>query len=168
MSFLKDAGVSGATFLHHELGHVYHQQQNDGIRQASRRFFAGGHAPLFEMMWLEGFGVHLSQLVNPTAQAFDLFRSRSLETEMRAHWSRIQRIFRDDLVTDDRGQVTALLYEGDGARQVPAKAGYFVGFQLARELARNLSTRQLARLRGPALKDALAQTLEKLTFLQAG
>jgi hypothetical protein len=168
MSFLKGAGVSGATFLHHELGHVYHHQQNDSIRQAQRRFFAGGRAALFEMMWLEGLGVHLSQVLNPTASVFDLFRSRTLEAEMRARWPRLRGMFRDMLATEDREQVTALLYDGDATREIPAKAGYYVGFHLARELARNLSTRRLARLHGEALRAALTRGLENLAFESEG
>lgn len=45
---------------------------------------------------------------------------------------------------------------------LPPRFGYYVGYLVARELARDLPFETLLRLEGPALREAMAKALRRL------
>jgi hypothetical protein len=162
MRFAQQAGVAGAAFVHHELAHLHHQEQNREIRDAARAYFAGDRrepAKLHQILWLEGFAVFAAKLANPTASLFDLLRSRDIADRIHSRWREIAAMLRADFDATDADVIRRCVFTGDDSLHLPAKTGYYVGYLLASRLAANHRPAALARLRGQALRPALLSAL---------
>lgn len=163
MAFAPKAGVAGAAFLHHELTHLYHQQQNRAMRDASRAYFAGNlrkPAQLHQILWLEGFAVFVSHTLNPTASLFDLLRVRDLEQQVSARRREIHALLRESFDSSDVSVIRSCVFDGSKDRGLPPKTGYYVGYLMARRLAEKHDIVALARMRGAELRHALIEAID--------
>lgn len=145
-----------SVFVQHELAHLHHHQVNEEIREASASYFSGRPSSLARIVWLEGIAVHASGVLNPTAGARELFRSRTLPEHMRKHWGQVRDRFIGMHGSSEPAEIQKYVYDGDAAAGLPPRAGYYFGARLASELSkRGLSLRDLFLLRGPGLDEAL-------------
>jgi uncharacterized protein YjaZ len=140
-------------FFDHELFHIYHSQFPD----------PGAEDTLARALWREGLATYVAQALNPSVSERILFglpedmpaRARQLLPKLAAE-------LRTKLDSKDPKEYAAF-FLGNGARKdIPARSGYFVGYQVARELARKHTLAQLAHLHGPELRTAIAEALKRL------
>ena len=135
----------------HELFHLYH----------FRTFRASGG--LYRTLWAEGLAVYASAVVVPRhrdsaylgfpAQKMNRCRellpamARELKKEMGNNGPRIKRIYFGAEPNDT---------------PIPPEAGYYVGLQIVKSLARNHSLRELARMDAKTVYQVLARELSRL------
>lgn len=166
MGLLLDSQLARETFIHHELTHLHHQQMNEEIRVAAREFFArstASSAKLYQMMWLEGFAAHVSQVINPEAGSLEVFRSRDIDERMSQRWELCISKLREHFDSRDHGVISRYVFEGNESESIPGRAGYYIGSRIAARLAKKLSLTELAKLDGTRLRDALLDTLHQVT-----
>lgn len=153
------------TYLHHELTHVCHNQNNREMRQVTETFFqdrAGPRAKLYQLMWLEGLAVHCSKVLNPDASTSDILLSEDLPARVEARWARLIEGVQGNFDTVDRRVIINYVFAGDTAQDIPASAAYYIGMRVADEVAKRHDTRGLIRLQGEALRSEMLQALQRL------
>ncbi len=155
-----------APLFHHELFHVYH---------LALLAPAEGEPPrLYQALWFEGLAVHVAKSMHPEAaptvltlkeEMFQVSetRRRELFGELAAHLdSSDAALYRD-------------FFRGSGSRpDAPPRIGYFLGLRVAEHIAAQIAKatkhppgsaanlRELARLRDPELRQAIAEALAAL------
>lgn len=153
------------TYLHHELTHVCHNQNNREMRQVTETFFQdrpGPRAKLYQLMWLEGLAVHCSKVLNPDASTSDILLSEDLPARVEARWARLIEGVQGNFDTVDRRVIINYVFAGDTAQDIPASAAYYIGMRVADEVAKRRDTRGLIRLQGEALRSEMLQALQRL------
>ena len=153
------------TYLHHELTHVCHNQNNREMRQATRTFFQDRPGPavrLYQIMWLEGLAVHCSKVLNPDASTKDILLSEDLPARIEARWAPLIEGVKHNFDSVDSRVVINYVYSGDSAMDVPASAAYYIGMRVADEVAKRHDTRGLIRLQGEALRSEMWRALQGL------
>jgi hypothetical protein len=153
------------TYLHHELTHLCHNQNNREMRQATETFLQGRpgpHAKLYQIMWLEGLAVHCSKVLNPDASTSDTLLSEDLPARVEARWARLIEGVQGNFDTVDRRVILNYVFAGDTAQDIPASAAYYIGMRVADEVAKRHDTRGLIRLQGEALRSEMLEALQGL------
>jgi hypothetical protein len=153
------------TYLHHELTHLCHNQNNREMRQVTETFFQGRpgpHAKLYQIMWLEGLAVHCSKVLNPDASTSDILLSEDLPARVEARWARLIEGVQGNFDTIDRRIIINYVFAGDTAQDIPTSAAYYIGMRVADEVAKRHDTRGLIRLQGEALRSEMLQALQGL------
>jgi hypothetical protein len=153
------------TYLHHELTHLCHNQNNREMRQVTETFFQGRpgpHAKLYQVMWLEGLAVHCSKVLNPDATTSDILLSEDLPARVEARWARLIEGVQGNFDTVDRRVIINYVFAGDTAQDIPASTAYYIGARVADEVAKRRDTRGLIRLQGEALRSEMLQALQRL------
>jgi hypothetical protein len=154
--------VDMAVFVHHEMMHLYHAQNNPEMREAVASTFMnrGDHkTALYELVWMEGLASHASRVLNPTAPTRAFMSDRSMQ-ENDAARSRTARAFLDHLVSTDSATLDAYVYGASDA--VPPRASYYIGMLLAERLGQRYSLAALARLHGVELRNAISSELRRI------
>jgi hypothetical protein len=126
-------------FFQHELFHLY-QSQVLGADEPPETL-------VWWALWNEGLATYVSHELNPELSAAQVFwfpRDLDVQVERNlAHWAA--------LLLDDLDQTSGKPYQrwfnaGAPAEGPPPRAGYYLGYLLAQELARGRSLPELARL----------------------
>jgi len=143
--------------IDHETFHVYHHQAT-GVFGVDEQAI-----PTIEVgLWSEGLATFVSWRMNP-AVSLDIAllqpgipegarpRMPAIATELLAH-------------LEERDESTyARYFEGNKQPEgYPPRAGYYVGVLIAQNLSKRYSLRQLARLKGAELHDAIVSELQQL------
>jgi hypothetical protein len=139
-------------FFHHELFHVYHQQFFPGCEEA------------WCSLWAEGLATLVAHRLNPGATDAQLLLTspkplrpevdRDRKTAVCAVASRL-----DSKNPDDLG---GLFSSGPPVGELPPRFGYFVGYLVAEEAAKDRSLMQLAHLDRKAAREVVDASLKKL------
>lgn len=151
----KDANL--AALFHHELFHLHHQKLC-----AMPEPKPEGPNGLWPPLWTEGLAVYVSHHLNPKATLRELTLSQDMVTAADAKMAPLAReLLR--LLDDAREEDYRDFFLGAGARdEVPKRVGYYVGYRIARSLAKQMSFDRLVRLCGGELRTAVERELLRL------
>lgn len=142
-----------APLFHHELFHLYHRTVNpDCFRQPT----------LMMPLWTEGLATLVSQRLNPTATQAELLLPDSLVDRCMASLPQ--------LATELRAKLSSRLpqdfldfFDGSSKRSdVPARAGYYLGMLLVRDIGSKIPLTEMARLSGEDLRHEVEMALHHL------
>lgn len=158
--------VAFKTSVEHELTHLYQAQVNAEMRQATADLFMNsGAAPgarLYQIIWLEGLATWVSSKLNPDATPEQVFRSPTLEADVRARWHALRDSILRCLDSTKPGDINDLVFGGNAAKNIPRRTGYYVGMRIAQDLGKRYTYGQLARLSGRALRRDFAAAVRAL------
>ena len=137
-------------FFHHELFHVYHAQ-----------FVPERDAePFLVALWREGLATYVAQKLNPAAQGVSIFGlPPSTPGRVNAALSLHARTVRGLLDSRDREDLARWFTGVRETGEVPARAGYVLGFRIAERLGRQRGLRDLARASIGSLRADIEQAL---------
>jgi hypothetical protein len=140
-------------FFDHELFHIYHEQFPD----------PGAEGTLGRALWREGLATYVSQALNPSVSERVLFGlPEDMPARARQLLPKLAGELRAKLDSKDREEYAAFFLGNGPRKDIPARSGYFVGYQVARELARTRTLSQLAHLHGSELRTAIVEALRRL------
>lgn len=124
--------------VQHELFHLYHLQRLPGRPPAE--------TPLWWGMWAEGLATYATEIIDPARTPDQLiWFPRGVASRAAAARPEIARAMLGQL--DATGPAYAAFFGADGAPAgLPPRAGYYMGYLLARALGRDNSLDALARL----------------------
>jgi hypothetical protein len=160
------SSVGFKTSVEHELTHLYQAQVNAEMRRALADLFmnngAAQAASLYQIIWLEGLATWVSSRLNPDATAEQVFRSQTLEADVRVRWPVLRDSILSRLDSTKPGDINDFVFGGNPARHIPRRAGYYVGALVAAELGKRYSYAELARLSGGALRREFEEALQSV------
>ncbi len=145
-------GQSDVPFYHHELFHFYHSQHA----------FSGGS--LWRALWGEGLATLVSDELNPGATPQDMMLDMPVglvaacEGRLPELWSEMRR----DLLSESEDVYEKWFLLSSTDRVVPRRAGYYLGYLIAKELRADRSLKELARLQGPELLSLIESATDRL------
>jgi hypothetical protein len=152
------ATIYGATanvepFFDHELFHIYHEQFPNPEAEGT---VAGA-------LWREGLATYVAEALNPGVSEHILFGlPEDMPARARGMLPKLAAELREKLDSKTPEDYQAFFWGNSPRQDIPARSGYFVGYQVARELARTHTLTELAHLRGPDLRAALEAALRRL------
>lgn len=152
------AAVNGAdanpkAFFDHELFHVYHQQFPDPELDGT----------LARSLWAEGLAQYVAGELNPgTSEAALLGLPHSSPGRVRANLAAIARDFRQRLDSRASDDYARYFLGSAEDREPPSRAGYTLGYLVAKQIAGGRTLQDLAKLRGPALRAEIDRALVQL------
>lgn len=144
------------SFFHHELFHLYQRQfpdpQNDGT--------------LLRALWMEGLAELVADRLNPgTPESVLLGLPVSSPPRVRAALPALAKAFRAKLGSTSEADYAQWFFGSSEGATPPARAGYTLGYLVAKEVAGTRSLSDLARLKGPQLKAEVEAALDRLSGL---
>jgi hypothetical protein len=146
--------------LSHELFHLYHFQVNPAPKPVD-------DLPLYRQIWQEGLATYVSQQLNPDAPLSDILLDPRLARdgpELIPTFA--QRLLPQLETADDSIAAEYLSYRKN--QKLPPRMGYLIGLEVAKSLAAKKPLRELARLRGGALRVAMKREVAKLAKRSPG
>ncbi|HEX2568609.1 MAG TPA: hypothetical protein VH877_03550 [Polyangia bacterium] len=161
IAYVRPHAKSHRAFVDHELFHLLHSQENaeaDVILKADV-------PPLYQTLWVEGLPTFFSRDQNPTAPLSEILASDTLEAQAAprlAEWA-AQLAARFDS-TDEKDLKTYFWFRTEPG-EVPVRVGYYVGMRVAQDVyeTHGRDWKKMIALAGPALKEAVRRSLEKLS-----
>ena len=150
--------VSLPVILSHELFHLYHFQVNPLPRDADQ-------IELYRLIWQEGLATYVSQVLNPGASLADVLLDPRLAAEGSKFIPRLAHNLLAQLESKD-DETTALYLSYRRGGEIPARMGYLIGYQIARQAATTQPITELARLRGHALLKLVRQEMQALAIAE--
>jgi hypothetical protein len=147
-------GESLKVLFDHELFHQYHEQiiPDDG----------DDNTPLWMSLWEEGLATFVSQQMNSGSTEAQIFMSDKLADLTKPMLPALARELLENFDSLDRNEYAAFFYSANGRPDIPGRCGYVVGYRIAQYLSAGRSLQRLALLKGPELKAAVKQALEKM------
>jgi hypothetical protein len=146
--------------LSHELFHLYHFQVNPAPKPVD-------DLPLYRQIWQEGLATYVSQQLNPDAPLSDILLDPRLARDgPKLIPTFAQRLLPQLETADDSIAAEYLSYRKN--QKLPPRMGYLIGLEVAKSLAAKKPLRELARLRGGALRVAMKREVAKLAKRSPG
>lgn len=145
-------------FYHHEFFHMYHYQNYVGAEK------------LWAALWAEGLATYVSGAMNPGSSYRDMMLDvppglvEKCEADLPYLWAKLAEKL-DSGSEDD--YATFFLFSSKDPR-IPKRAGYYLGYLIAKELSQGRTLKELARLDGEVLRSEIAAAITKLTRKKAG
>jgi hypothetical protein len=139
-------------FFQHELFHVYHTQ------------FFRECEPMWCALWMEGLATLVAQRLNPRATDAELLLSSprpirpEVERDRAAAICAVARL----LDSTDAADYASLFSNGPALDALPPRVGYFVGYLVAQEAARNRSLMKLAHLGSAEARQVVKAAMARL------
>ncbi len=142
----------------HELFHIYHYQVNPGVFGES----GSTHAPVHAQLWSEGLATYVSQRLNPTATRAQVLESEELAALPQAKTRELACAIEPKLDSAQDADATPFFDLGVKPAGLPPRGGYLVGLLVAEQLGATHTLRELALLKGPELRAAIASGARRL------
>jgi hypothetical protein len=143
-----------SVIISHELFHLYHFQVNPMPADPDE-------LPLYRQIWQEGLATYVSQRLNPDSSLADVLLDPRLAEEGPRFVPTVTRqLLRQLESTDDA--TTAIYLSYRRGTQVPARMGYLIGYEVAKNLGETKSLPELALLRGQFLLHVMTRELRRL------
>jgi uncharacterized protein YjaZ len=142
--------------IHHEIFHVYHHQVT-GVFGASPEL-----PTIEEALWSEGLATFVSWRMNPGVSVDTALIQPGLSEAARPHLESMVTELRQHLSEQDETTYGRFFQGGNAPEGCPARAGYYIGFLIAQDLSKHYSLRQLARLKGKVLHEAILAELDSI------
>jgi hypothetical protein len=139
----------------HELFHQYHDQIAPELTDDD--------APLWMALWEEGLATYVSQRMNPGSSVAQVLM---FPPDLAGHAQPKLRALAQELMANldskEAAEYASFFYVRNDRPDIPPRSGYYVGYLVAAALGSNRTLQQLAALRGPELKTAVALELNHL------
>ncbi|MBK9001285.1 MAG: hypothetical protein IPM35_36660 [Myxococcales bacterium] len=157
IALLYGPDASVGPLFHHELFHLHHQKLCSMPEPKPE-----GPNGLWPPLWTEGLAVYVSHHLNPKATLRELTLSPEMVSAADARMAPLAgELLR--LLDDAREEDYRDYFLGAGQREdVPKRAGYYIGYRLARSLSKQMSFDRLVRLCGDELRTAIERELQRL------
>ncbi|MEH6418145.1 hypothetical protein [Pseudomonas sp. CGJS7] len=148
-----DANLS--VFLDHESFHLYHGQHQPELVMDDT-------PPIYGSLWMEGLATYVSERLNPDASRLRvLLDDQKLaavdDAGVRPLAAKLLAVL-DSRAEDDANRFFGAGYKGPE----PARSGYLVGLTVAREIGRERTLAELAKIPMPQVRELLQQRLRDL------
>lgn len=139
-------------FFHHELFHVYHAQFFEECEQ------------VWCALWMEGLATLAAKRLNAQATDAELLLSspRPIRPEYERNRTAAVCAVVKRLDSKEGGDYSSLFSAGPALDRLPPRVGYFVGYRVAEEAARDRSLVQLAHLANTAARGVVDAALGRL------
>lgn len=147
------SGSTDTPFLHHELFHVYHWQ------------FFKGEDKLWMSLWSEGLATYVSEALNPGSSTVDIMLDiptglvGACESDLVFLWNDIKTALDS---TDEAVYTTYFLLSSQDPR-VPKRAGYYLGYRIAKMLAKTHSLDELVKMKPDKIRQLIEDTVVLLS-----
>lgn len=148
--------VLKSTFQH-ELFHAYRSQ----ILSTSPDAAIADDAPLYFSMWDEGLASYVAHRLNPNITLADAIASPDLASQVDSRLDRIARDLSARLDSTAEADYRRYCVGGTVDPLVPSRAGYYIGYLVAKDLARTHSLDQLAHLSSKDVRQAFIKFLAR-------
>lgn len=143
-----------SVILSHELFHLYHFQVNPMPADPDE-------LPLYRQIWQEGLATYVSQRLNPDSSLADVLLDPRLAEEGPRFVPTVARQLLTQLEARDDATTAVYLSYRRGT-EVPARMGYLIGYEVAKNLGETKSLHELALLRGQILLHVMTRELNRL------
>ena len=138
----------------HELFHLYHAQVAPDL--------ADDDVPLWDSLWEEGLATYVSAQMNPASTQDQVLLAPGLAERAQAMLPALAGELLAQSDSLDRDEYAAFFYSRNHRPELPPRSGYYVGYRVAQILGQGRTLPELARLRGPALKQEVRAALATL------
>jgi len=129
-------------FFQHELTHIYHSLYHTPIENG--KYSAGS---LYNNLWTEGLAVYISSVLNPEASDKEIFMRDSLPQKV----DRVLKIIAQDIIeslySTDKEVIRKYFWESSIDTVIPKTAGYYIGYILVKEIAKEYSLNELIKFK---------------------
>lgn len=128
-------------FFQHELTHIYHSVyyspcDSDKYSQNA----------IYNYLWREGLAVYVSSMLNPDAKEIEIFMIDSLPQKS----NEVIKIMAQDVVKNlyspDKKLIEKYFWNSSTDTYIPRTAGYYLGYLLVKELAKEYTINELIKL----------------------
>ncbi|KFE58447.1 hypothetical protein [Hyalangium minutum] len=141
------------SFFDHELFHIYQEQFSD----------LGTEDTVAGALWHEGLATYVAQALNPGVSERMVFGlPEEMPARARALLPKLAAELRVKLDSKSPEDYQAFFLGNSPRQDIPARSGYFVGYLVARELARTRPLAELAHLHGSELRTAMEEALRQM------
>jgi hypothetical protein len=147
-----------SVLMAHELFHLYHGSLHPEWGGQSR----GKNIPLHRLVWGEGLATYASQQLNPQADLATILGSATLASSCEGRLKPLARLLLENLDATEKTPFMEWMSGQARSSDVPVRAGYYFGWRVATALGREQSLGALARLHDDAVRDAMAQELQRM------
>jgi hypothetical protein len=143
-------GANERPFFEHELFHTYHEP----------RF--GDCKPVWCALWEEGLATYVADQLNPGATEDELLLPMAMRQQIDANRAMAACAVLQRAMSEDEHDYSALFNGGRNLPGLPERAGYYVGFLIAKRLGEGQSLQELARWDQAAARPRIIAELGKL------
>ena len=147
-------GTDRTPFFHHEIFHIYHCLQKHDLQNAPKKTLLWG------FLWIEGLATYISEALNPGATLGDIMLGDpALECApcMLDLWNSLSK----DLESSDKETYKSYFLMASTHPTIPKKAGYYLGYLIAKELAKTYSLQELANMPFDDVYPLIIQVIEQ-------
>lgn len=142
--------ISEVPFFHHELFHVYHAQY---LTEDMRFWIA---------LWGEGLATYVAEKLNPKAPIKDLMLSEIMITQVNQNIAFYWKDLLTKLESKNEKDYEKYFLLSSTDKQIANRAGYYLGYLIAKEAAKHKSIPELVKLNPSDTIDLIRQTIETL------
>lgn len=145
-------------FFQHELAHIYHSQHFTPVNNEKYSKDA-----IYNFLWREGLAVYISSVLNPNAGEIEVFMVDSLPQKTNCVIQLISRELEEKLYSTDQKLIEKYFWTSSKDTVIPKTAGYYLGYYLVKEIAKNYSLIELIRLAENNFIPKMEQILKNLS-----
>lgn len=139
---VKYHGGSDPLFFHHEFFHMYHGQHFVWEER------------IWNALWAEGLATYVSGELNPGSSEKNIVMDlptgmlEKCQADMPYLWATLL----EKLDSNSEEDYTNFFLIGAGDQRIPGRAGYYLGYLVAKEMRKGRTLKEMARLKGPELR----------------
>jgi hypothetical protein len=143
--------------LTHEMFHAHHARMNAALyREASM--------PLYVRIWIEGLATYVSGRLNPEASSQQIIGDGASPADRDpALMGPVVGMIRGSMDSTNPAEQDKFLTYTAATAGVPVRAGYVVGYEIAKTLAVEYELNDLTTLRGEKLRKLMSNQLEQMS-----
>lgn len=145
-------------FFQHELAHIYHSQHFTPVNNEKYSKDA-----LYNFLWREGLAVYISSVLNPDASEIEIFMVDSLPQKTNHVIQIISRDLLEMLYSANQKLIEKYFWTSSKDAVIPKTAGYYLGYYLVKEIAKNISLVELVALKEDYFVPKMEQILKTLS-----
>lgn len=146
-------GDNDTPFYHHELFHMYHRQ------------FGNAGDLFYESLWAEGLATYVSSLMNPNSGWKNLLLDvpSGLVAICDSKMDFLLKDIDPRLEKSDSSEDYRLYFLGSSKEgQIPSRAGYYIGYLLAKKINESMPLEKMITLHGEDLLQVIRKGLQSL------
>jgi len=143
--------ASVGPLFHHELFHAYHGPR---FGDTGRGF------PLYQSVWSEGLATLVARRLNPGASDLAIYGlPANTPQRVRDDLPKLAALLSGKLDSTSGADYDEFFVGNDPKASSPRRSGYYLGYLVAARLNQDKPLKDLARLKGPQLRQAIEQAL---------
>jgi hypothetical protein len=153
----RGATANWRVLLAHELFHAHHARINAALYREEP-------TPLYVRIWMEGLASYVSSRIVPEASSQQIIGDGASGADRNpALMGPVTTMIRGSLDSTNPAEQDKFLTYSAATSGIPVRAGYLVGFDIAKALSAKMSMNDLAALRGGKLRTLMSKQLEQMS-----